>query len=220
MGSVRRHFDIGTERGERWLREVGKEFKQARLRLGLSQQAVADAARIDRADYSRIERAKLPSLTVMSACRIGSILGLDVSMKAFPGGQPIRDAGQARRLKRLVEHVGRPLSYRTDVGLPHDQDGRPDQRAWDTVIFGHGERTTVELEACITDVQDMTRRHNLKRRDDPAEHFLLVVADTRHNRQVLLEYAELFADLPRLRTVNVLKALRNGQHPPTGVILL
>jgi hypothetical protein len=47
-----------------------------------------------------------------------------------------------------------------------------------------------------------------------------VVADTKHNRRVLAEFADLLADLPRLRTANALAALRAGRHPGTGHILL
>ncbi|MEO6349652.1 MAG: hypothetical protein ABIP53_03285 [Candidatus Limnocylindrales bacterium] len=68
-------------------------------------------------------------------------------------------------------------------------------------------------------MQATTRRHNEKRRDDPIDHFLLVVADTRHNRRVMAEFASLLGDLPRLRTATVLQLLQDGKHPPTGWIL-
>jgi hypothetical protein len=106
------------------------------------------------------------------------------------------------------------------VALPRQPDQPIDLRGWDAVLFGDGRRTGVELEARLTDVQALTRRHNLKRRDDPVDHFLLVVADSRHNRRVLREYAELFADLPHLRTAMVRKQLAAGQHPPTGLVIL
>ncbi len=77
----------------------------------------------------------------------------------------------------------------------------------------------MEFESRLSDVQELTRRHNLKRRDDAAQHFLLVVADTDHNRRVLREFATLFSELPRLRTARVLAQLRAGHHPPTGFML-
>jgi hypothetical protein len=95
-----------------------------------------------------------------------------------------------------------------------------DLRAWDVVLYGHGQRTCIEYEVRLHDVQATIRRHNLKRRDDPPNQFLMVAADTRHNREVLRQYGDLFADLPRLRTANVLKALRAGQHPPSGLVVL
>ena len=65
-------------------------------------------------------------------------------------------------------------------------------------------------------MQATTRRHNLKRVDDRVDHFLLVVADTRHNRLVMREFASLLGDLPHLRTADVLSCLRAGKRPPTG----
>ena len=83
-----------------------------------------------------------------------------------------------------------------------------------------GGRTAIELEMRLRDLQAMRRRHELKRRDDPTEQFLLLVADTGHNRRVLAEYADLFGDLPRLRPSVVRKALERGRHPPTGMLLV
>ena len=72
----------------------------------------------------------------------------------------------------------------------------------------------------LGDVQALLRRVDLKRRDDPTERFLLLVADTRHNRRVVAEFAALFADLPRLRPSNVRSALLAGEHPATGLLFV
>ena len=168
----------------------------------------------------RIESGRLTSLSIDDAHRLTAVLGLELSVRVYPGGEPIRDAAQARKLRELLRNVGAPLSARTDVALPQRAGERRELRAWDAVIDGAGERTAIELESRLTDVQELTRRHNLKRRDDPVDHFLLVVADTEHNHRVLHQYADLFTDLPRLRTANVLKLLRAGQHPPTGLMFI
>lgn len=182
------------------------------------QREVAKSARIDRADYSRIEAGKLRA-TVPVTYRVGAVLGLDVSMRAFPGGRAIRDAGQATLEQKLIGCVATPLTHRIEVGLPQTGD-YPDPRSWDMVLFGHGKRTAIEFERRLYDLQAQVRRFALKRRDDPVDHFLLVVADTPSNRRVLTDYADLLADLPRLRTADVLAVLRSGQHPPTGHIVL
>ena len=166
----------------------------------------------------KIEHQVQPSLSIEDACGMGALLGLDVVIRAFPNGAPIRDASQAGRLLRLLGNVGPPLRHRTDAPLPR-RDGVTELRAWDALLEGSGKRTGIELESRLADVQETTRRHNLKRRDDPVDHFLLVVADTRHNRRVIAEFGPLLAALPRLRTASVLAALRAGRHPPTGLIL-
>lgn len=217
---LERLVDRAQRRNDRILRELGEEFRHARLRLGLSQQQVADAARIDRSELSRIERARLPYLTFRVGCRIGAVLGIDVSVRAFPGGQPIRDAGQATRLKKLIEAIGPPLVYETEAVL-QTAAGTLEQRSWDLVLRDQANRRAIEFEARLYDVQAQLRRLKLKWRDDRVESLLIVVADTAHNRRVLSEYGDtLLADFPRLRTHTVLDLLRAGQHPPTGLILL
>jgi transcriptional regulator with XRE-family HTH domain len=146
MASRETPFDAGTRCADRWRREIGEEFRHARVRLGLSQREVAAAARVDRADYSRIERGKLARLSIETACRIGAVLGLDVSVRAYPGGRSIRDGGQAPRLQKFLECIGDPLRFRLEMPLPARGD-RPEQRAWDVMLFGHNERTAVEFEA-------------------------------------------------------------------------
>jgi transcriptional regulator with XRE-family HTH domain len=219
MPGIERLYDRGTRRADRQLVAIGEEFRHARTRLALSQREVAEAVHIDRADYSRIESGKLKYLSMPVACRVGAVLGLDVSLKAFPGGSSIRDSGQAERLRTLLVDVGRPLRYRLEVTLPANPD-RPDQRAWDVMLFGLDERTAIEFEARLYDIQAQLRRIALKRRDDPVNRFLLVIANTRTNRRVIAEHADLLAGLPHLRTDTVLKLLRLGRHPPTGFMLL
>ena len=87
------------------------------------------------------------------------------------------------------------------------------------MLLGQGERTAVEFEMRLRDSQAAERRISLKRRDDPTEHFLLAIADTRTNRQVLAALGDRIADLPRVKTSTVLAALASGEHPPSGYVL-
>src|SRR4051812_44124734 len=209
----------GSHRARKILAELASEMRDARLTLGISQAALGGRVGMSGDKIWQIENQRLPSLSIGDACEIGAVLGLDFSARLFPNGTPVRDAAQARRLLRLLGNVARPLSYATDVPLPAI-DGRRELRAWDAVVSGAGERTAIELESRVWDVQATTRRHHLKRRDDPVEHFVMAVADTRHNRRVIGEFEDLLADLPRLRTATVIGCLRAGRHPPTGLILL
>lgn len=197
---------------------LGEELLEARTSAALSQAHVAAAAGISRRRYGRIEGGQLPA-TVRELDLIAAVLGLDVSVRLYPGGSAVRDGPQATRLMRFLSHARPPLRYGVEVSLP-PRDGTPEQRAWDAMLFGGGERTAVELEMRVRDAQAMRRRHDLKRRDDPAERFLLLIADTRHNRQVIAELAPLFADLPRLRPSVVFAALEAGNHPPTGLLFV
>lgn len=219
MVATERAYNRATRRAERWLRETGEEFRHARISAGLSQQEVADRVRISRSVYSRIERGKLRHLSILLATRIAMVLGLDLAVRAYPGGLSIRDAAHAERLKRVLSRVEPPLSYRIEVPLPQ-REGSPEQRAWDSMIFGRGQQTAVELEMRLYDVQAQTRRVFLKWRDGRPDQLLLVIADTRANRRIINEFGDLFTDLPRLRTANVLKMLSAGEHPPSGYVLV
>lgn len=206
-------------RARRILADLASELRHARIEAGITQAEIGRRLGWSADKIWMFEHERLPSLSVTDACEMGALLGFDVAVRAFPNGTRLRDAGQARRLARLLASVGAPLHHATDVPLPRRDDG-PELRAWDAVISGNGERTSIEVESRLMDLQATTRRHNLKRRDDPVDHFVLVIADTKHNRRVLAEYADLLGDLPRLRTATVLAILRAGTHPPTGYILL
>jgi len=214
-----RLYDRGTRLGERRLRELGAEFRAKRTELGLSQLTVARAVRISRSTYSRVEAGKSPTLSVMVAARIGSVLGLDVVVRSYPGGESLRDAGSAKRLTLICHSVGAPLRCKTEVPLPKRGEF-PEQRRWDLLITGSGKRTGLEFETRLYDAQAQRGRWNLKVRDDPVDSFVLVLADTRRNREVLKTYETLFADLPRIGPATFLRILQGGEHPPTGLVLL
>jgi transcriptional regulator with XRE-family HTH domain len=217
MGTVQRDFDIGTRHADSSLRTLADELRTARLMSGLSQAEVARTARVSRQAYSRIERGADRHLTIVTASRVAAGLRLRLSVRAFPSGPRTRDAAHAKHLASVLSHVGPPLRHRVEVPLPRTEE-RPEYRAWDAVIWSNGQRTAIELETRLYDVQAQLRAINLKRRDDPPDRFLLVLADTRTNRRVVADYPELFAELPRVRKSRVVAALGFGAHPPSGVM--
>ena len=77
-----------------------------------------------------------------------------VRLRAYPAGDPIRDAGHTRLLDRLRRDLASGLQWRSEVPLPIEGD----LRAWDAVIGGPGWRLMVEAETLIDDVQALERR--------------------------------------------------------------
>lgn len=219
MTAAGRAFDRGSRLGERALAAIGREFEDARRGLGASQEHVAASSRISRPRYSKVENGKAPTLKVVEVARIATVLGLEPSFRLFPAGPPVRDAGHARRLTAFLSNAAVPLSVRTEVPLPASPEHR-ELRAWDAMLFGDGERTAIELEMRLHDTQALDRRVALKRRDDPTEHFLLLVADTRTNRRILAAMPGLFPDLPRLALSEVKAGLQAGEHPSSGLLLI
>lgn len=219
MATTERVYDRGKRRGDRVLQSFGTDVRNARFSLGMSQRAVGERVRMPASKLSRIESAKLPSLSLIDAAILASAVGLDLSVRTYPGGAPIRDTAHARRLQVLLKHVGRPLRFRTEVALP-DRDGLPDQRSWDATISDDADDMGVEVEIKLYDAQAQTRRIHLKWRDGRLTGLLLVVADTKSNRRVLREFEDYFADLPRLNTKWVLAQLQGGALPPSGLVVL
>lgn len=218
MPSATRAFDRGTRLAGRHVHEIAEEFRERRLELGASQDHVADACQMSRVHYGRIENGRTTQLTILELDRIASVLGLNPSIRIYPAGPAVRDAGQLLRLRAFLDHAQSPLSWRIEVPLP-PRDDRIDTRAWDAMLYGVNTRTAIELETRLRDIQALVRRIDLKRRDDPTDNFVLLVADTRANRRILAEFAGMFVDLPRLRPSAVHAALGSGSHPPTGVLL-
>jgi transcriptional regulator with XRE-family HTH domain len=201
------------------VRNSGREFKDRRLMLGLSQAFVASACGLSRARYGEIEAGKTDTLTVLEFYRIAVVLGLDPFTRLYPGGSALRDGAHFEKLEVVLGSAARPLVHRREVLLPA-ADGRVERRAWDADLRGGGRRTTIELEMRLYDAQAQERRIGEKRRDDPSDHFLLLVAGTRTNRRVLRQHAGLFGDLPRMSKARLLAALAAGRHPGTALVLV
>ena len=155
-------------------------------------------------------------LTTSDVAALGAVVGLDVRLQAYPAGDPIRDAGQARLLDRFRARLNAALGWSTEVALNIPGD----LRAWDAVIRSPAWRIGVEAETVLDDIQALERRLALKRRDGDMDHVILLVADTARNRRALGSAPAAFADLP-LRTRDVLLALRDGRDPgANGIVIL
>jgi len=96
---------------------------------------VAKAARVSQAQVSRIEAGALLTLSIADAIVVADAVGLDISVKAYPGRRPTRDAGHARKLSGFLAHVAEPLHFAMEVLLPRRTDV-PEQHAWDAMLFG------------------------------------------------------------------------------------
>jgi transcriptional regulator with XRE-family HTH domain len=219
VATVQRILVEGTRRGSRALQSLADEYRERRIALGLSQEQVGSAVGISGSSYSRIESGLSPGLSVVRACQIGRVLGLDISVRAYPGPAPLRDGPQWHRLLRVLDVVGPPLSYGTEVPLPQRPEAPTEQRAWDAMISGGGLRTGVEMEMRVRDAQALERRTQLKMRDDPVDRLLLLLADTRTDREMLRTgWSPL--GLPRLTIGFVCRLLTAGRHPPSGTVLV
>jgi transcriptional regulator with XRE-family HTH domain len=217
MVTRERKVDRGRRQAKRYLTSVGDDLHEARLRAGLTQRQVGRAVGISHTQVSRIERGLAVRVSYETLVMLGAVLGLDVPVRTFPAGDPIRDIAQLTLLAKLRGVLPEGLRWRTEV--PFAIPG--DLRAWDAVIEGRGWRVPVEAESRLRDVQACSRRVALKRRDDQSAVVILLVADTRHNRAVLrLASPDLAAEFP-VTGAKILSGLTNGEPPSgTGILLL
>jgi transcriptional regulator with XRE-family HTH domain len=216
MATRERPVDVGAGNGRRLVADVARELRQARLDRGLSQDRVGSAVGLSGSRVSRLERGLDDSLTFDQAARLLAVVGLELSVRAYPGGRPIRDSAHAALIGRLRSRLHRSLRLRTEVPLPVSGD----QRAWDAVISGHGWLLGVEAETRPRDLQALERRLALKRRDGGVEHVVLLLTDSRHNRDLVRAYGRDLAEsfpVPGRRALELLVA---GVDPIGSAVLL
>src|SRR5450759_5325348 len=207
--------DRGRRRARELIVEIGREAMNARLAAGLSQASVARAARTSRSSVSRIEGGRAPRVSVERVATVLAVVGLDLAVRAYPAGPPIRDAAHIRLLARFRQRIGPGWRWRPEVPI-----GAPgDLRAWDGVLVRDGRVVAIEAETRLRDVQALLRRVAAKRRDGAADRLVLVVSDTRTNREVVhVARPEFVAAFPAdARTA--WSALAAGLAPPDDALI-
>jgi transcriptional regulator with XRE-family HTH domain len=211
------HASRGARRGRRLLLSLGEEFRASRLAAGLTLVDVADAVGISGAELSRVERGLAPWLDILTASKVGAVVGLDVSVRAFPGGDPLRDAAHARMFAAFRDLLGPGLRFRAEVPVTDGLDGR----GWDGVLDDRSDMAAVELESRVSDGQALARRLALKQRDGHIACLILVVLDTRSNRAALRLSGHVLESQFPGRDHDVRRALSGGRVPErSGVLLL
>jgi transcriptional regulator with XRE-family HTH domain len=219
MATRERPGDRGRRRARDALRRLGREHFEARIASGLSLRACAAATGTSYSVLRRFERGELEVLNVGDLGAWCGVVGLDLGLRGYPGGDSLRDTPSQRLLERLRSQLHPGLSWRTEVPLPIEGD----LRAWDAEIRGRAPRRwrcRVEAETRIADGQALERKLALKLRDDPDGHLVLLIADTRANRAAIpvlrRGLKELFPGTAR----ELLHALREGREPPRNAIVL
>jgi transcriptional regulator with XRE-family HTH domain len=209
--------DDGARRAVRdVLTRTGHEIRNARLDHDLSQQAAGRAIGVSISTWSRIERGAATNLSLDHLVRAAAVVGLEMSVRAYPGGRPLRDAAHLALLERLRSRLGAGIRWQTEVPLPNPGD----KRAWDALARSARVRIGIEAETRARDSQQLQRRLALKRRDGAVDHVILLLADTRHNRGFARTAGVGFqADFPIPANV-ALKCLARGDDPGGSAIIL
>lgn len=217
MAGFERRVDLAEQRTRRAVTDLGREVRLARLNHDLSQRVAAGAAGMSQATWSRMERGATMGLPVLDLARAAATVGLDLSLRVYPGGSPLRDRAHVDLLERFRRQLGSRVHWATEVPLPNAGD----RRSWDGVARVATIRIGVEAETRARDSQELERRLNGKRRDGGVEHVILLLADTRHNRAFLHMVGEGFRSSFPLGSRTILRRLGESVDPGgSGIVLL
>jgi transcriptional regulator with XRE-family HTH domain len=217
MGTRSRPGERGREQARHIVRRTGQDIRVARHGAGVSIRAAAAAVGLSASVFGRIERGDLHNATVLQLSLACAAMGLEFSGRSYPSGDPVRDRAHVQLLVRLHEALPVGCPWRTEVPLAIPGD----LRSLDAVTELAGRRIGIEAETRLADLQAVERRAQLKKRDARLDVLVLLVADTRRNREVLRLHRDGLRTSFPLGTRRVLAAMRMGEPPPAnGIVLL
>lgn len=206
MGMRETRRERGRRSGEDTVRRVVSELRNTRQAAGVSQRAVGQLVGCSQSEINRIERREYLSVSLPRLCEIAAVLGLEVSVGLHPAGEPIRDKGHQALLARFAGMVSPAWVLRREVPFPM----RGDDRTWDAVLRLDQARVGVEAETRVRDVQALVRKVRGRERDSGADHIIVLLSDTAHNRRLVGQLREALGDRYATAAGAVLNELRSG----------
>lgn len=139
-----------------------------------------------------------------------SVVGLALTSRLVPGPGRLRDAGQLRYINAYRDAIaggGWQFRLEAQVGGPRDP------RAFDLVLVRGSARVAHEFVTRLRDVQAQLRPMLRKVEEARISVLVLVLADTRANRQAVAEAGAALREVFPLGGRAVLSALRAGLMP-------
>ncbi len=208
---IRRNpVDEARRHARRQLDDLIRDLRDARHAAGLSQRRVAAAMGVSPQLVSWWESGGGTPDQVQAAAW-GATLGLDVPVRSFLAGSPLRDAPQLRVLARCRPFLGNQWRWDTEVRVSPDPR---DRRAVDAVLERDGMSIGVEVISRLTDAQAQVRAAIQKRDAADLDRMLLILGNTRYNRAaVRAAQPTLGPTFPVLGRA-ALRTIRHGYLPP------
>lgn len=198
------------------MERLGREARDLRRSVNLSQAALAASIGTSRQWIAAFESARLRRVDLERATLVLAHLGQRLTMKAYPLGEPLRDAAQVRLLERFSARLS--PSWRRELEAPMPIPG--DLRAWDELLIGPA-RIGVEAETRPHDLQLVERGVAGKVRDSRVDRVVLLLASTDHNRELVRRHVASLRQTFPLDTRTTLAALGAGRDPgANGLVLL
>ena len=174
-------INTGAREGRQVTRMLGAELRGARRMAGISQDTLGAAAGMSGSEVGRVERGESPWLTTSTQRGSCSGVGLDLWVRAYPGGPPVRDAAHLQFLARFEARLPASVRCHREWPIPNSRD----RRALDLFLTGLPLRSGSRGGDDLDDLQALQRTINLKRRDAGLERMILLVRDSGRNRDIL-----------------------------------
>jgi transcriptional regulator with XRE-family HTH domain len=209
-----------TIQGDRELRRTAfrfaEDFRELRLRVGVSQRAIASAIGVDRSAITRLERGD-PGVSSVVRARACAALGADFRMQLYrERAALIYDAAHARLVNRLVAMMGRGWRTQLELALP----GR---RSVDAGFFSRAAIVLTEVETRVRRLEEIQRELQSKRDAVAAQfgadrsiHVLLALPPTHYHRALVREHPALIRAAFPVGSAQIKAALADSALPYPG----
>jgi transcriptional regulator with XRE-family HTH domain len=221
-----------TYEGDRALRRTGRrfgdDFRELRLRFGVTQAAVARAIGVSRSVICQLEAGD-PDVGPRIRARASAALGATFKMALYADAEPmIRDAAHARLVETLLRlrHPGWHATIEAPVPSTLAGQGR---RSTDVRLDGAREIVLFEVESRIQRWEELARECHDKQAavqatagPDVRVHAVLVLPPTHRNRAVIRSLAATIQAAFPVPDRVLRDALTNqpGPWPGNGILWL
>lgn len=221
--TVRREaIHAGDRELRRTARRFGDEFRELRLRIGVTQAAVARAIGVDRSVICRTERGD-PDVGVAIRARACACLGADFRLQLYQERAPmIYDAAHARIVDRVLAERHRRWRATVEAQIPGL--GR---RSVDIRLDSRGDIVLAEVETRARRLEEVVRKLHEKQHALAAHvgsgqrvHVLLVLPPTRHHQALVRAFEQTMASAFPARSGVIREALMSADLPWPGDGLL
>lgn len=215
MPSRQQLRSLGIEQSGAVVRAIGREIRALRIAANLSQAQLSAAAGTSRTYLCRLELGRVRTVDLRVACMLFAILGQRLTVKGWPVGEPMRDAGQLKLLDRFDARVP-PVWRRTrEAVMPI----RGDLRAWDERLDGPIS-IGVEAETRPNDLQAVERSMSAKKRDSHVVRMALLIAATERNTVIVRRHLPTLRQTYPLDTRTFMAAVGDGRDPGADALVL
>jgi transcriptional regulator with XRE-family HTH domain len=176
----------GHRRGLEITRSVTTQLRDARIVAGISQRECARQLGLSQSFMSRFEANRIPDLSMVRVAELAALVGLEPSLSLHPAGIPLRDKGHEALIGRLRLRLASTWTVTREAPFPTPGD----PRWWDMLLRLDVERYVVgtEAETRVRDMQAQVRRIHGRVKDGGADHVLVLLSDSAHNRALANDF--------------------------------